>query len=192
MANDELSQRFATFLSGYGSRWMEARYDKIMLSPAGRRLMNLDQRERYVVEAGPYALMSYVQDRWTPESPLLRAVKKAAMDAPPEVAKRLVNGFREQAVADMEGELSEEKRQAIATLLALDDEDLFSFTAWMASASPEQRKQLVRGVHTAPPAGEEPACDEGALPQLADEVLSDLRGLRRTLERRQRRRDRSR
>jgi hypothetical protein len=154
--------------------------------------MNLDQRERYLVEAGLYALMSYVEDRWTPESPLLRAVKKVAMDAPPEVAKRLVNGFREQAVADMDAELSEEKRQAIATLLALDDADLFSFTAWMASASPEQRKQLARGVDTATPTGEEPACDEGAPPRLADEVLSDLRRLRHRLERWQHHRDRRR
>lgn len=172
---------------------MEARYDAIMLSPAGRKLMELDQRQRYVIEAGLYALMAYVEERWTPESPVLRGVKKVAVDAPPEVAKRLVNGFREQVVADLDGDVTEERREVISSLLALNDEDLFSFATWMASSSPQERRRLVGPADGSLPPGAVRPPGTGASSSIADVVLSDIGGLRRSLERRQRRRrDRSR
>ncbi len=189
MPDDALSRRFATFLSGYGRRWMESHYDRLMLSPAGQKLRDLDRRQTYVLEVGLYALMAYVEDRWTPGSPFLLAAKKVAMDAPPEVAKRLLNGIRETARADIGKEQSEERRAAIANLLALEDEDLLSLVAWVASSSPEDRRNLARRPSESCLYGRTTEDPERASSlSLADEMLSDLRDLQLRLERRQQRR----
>lgn len=144
MADDKLLHALASFSTGYVKRWMEGRYDQIMQTNPAQRLMQMNAPARYGIEAALYALMAFVDQRWQADSPLQKAVKSVVTDAPPELAKRLVNGFREGLVHGGRAASGPQEAAVRETLLSLDDAQLATMLKWYAETKQEDRGRLRR------------------------------------------------
>jgi hypothetical protein len=149
---DETQQRgLSTFLTGYAKRWMEGRYDDLMRSQAARPLLELGSGARYGVEAGLYLLLAFIDAKWKASTPFQMFLKEVIKDAPPEIGKRLVNGFREQVV---NGEFGPEDSKMLPmqqALLDLDNDSLRGFLKWYAESNDVDRAKVLEAISTIPP-----------------------------------------
>jgi hypothetical protein len=123
----------SVFASGYVKRWMEDNYDHLMMTAPGRRLMDLDQKTRYGIEAVLYAVMAVGEHKLPENSPLQWLFKEVLVDAPPEIAKRLVNGFREDYVRNPHKSIPSQSRSFGSILEDLEADQLNSLLAWCAT-----------------------------------------------------------
>ena len=182
-------------LTGYAKRWMESNYDHLMATATGQAAQSLDKRIRYAIEAGLYGLL-VVMDRELPNSsPVERLVRAVALDAPSEVAKRLVNGAMHSArMADGV------QQQSVRNLLTLDHPEIASFLSWFGTLEPRERGPILHFIRDLKP-GElssfvalEPAAREQLLGAMRAETArsegqssasapSPFHGLRAALER---------
>jgi len=142
MANEKLLNGLATFASSYVKRWMEANYDALMRAAPARKLMECGKPTRYGIEAALYALLAYADQRWSGNTPMTKFVREVMMDAPSEISKRLVNGFREEAMAPAATGTPEQTKGVEQMLLGLDDATLGPLLAWLARTTPEDRARV--------------------------------------------------
>ena len=142
MDNDKLMNGAAVFASGYVKRWLEQHYDALMRTAPARKLMETSAPTRYGIEASMYALLAYVDQHWSTRTPMRTLLRDVAIDAPAELSKRLVNGFREEVLAAAAKEKSEQTRGVERALLQLDDATLGPLLAWLARTTPEERATI--------------------------------------------------
>ncbi len=138
---EKLKNAAAVFASGYVKRWMEGNYDRLMTTESGQRLQALDDRVKYVLEAGAYALMAFADQHLSADTPLKRLIREISLDAAPELSKRMVNGVREKLSTSQPGAANHEVAQA---LLKLGDDDLGALLAWLSNLTPEKRAAMVK------------------------------------------------
>jgi hypothetical protein len=151
MLNESQQQALASFLTGYAKRWMEGRYDSLMRSSVVRPIMKLGPGSRYGIEAGLYLLIAYIDQKWNASTPFQSLLKEIVKDAPPEIAKRLVNGFRESILNDGFGSNDSDALPVQGALLDFDNESLLEFLKWYAKASESDRENLLRALSATPP-----------------------------------------
>jgi len=124
---------FSTFLLSYAKRSMEKGYDMLLESSAARPLLNLEKGPRYGIEALLYALSAFIDHKWKDRTPAQHFLKELAMDAPSEIGKRLVNGFRDSVISGRSESAS--RNNAIRdALLELEDAELLSILKWYAQS----------------------------------------------------------
>lgn len=126
--------------TGYLKRWLERRYDTAMQTPFGEFLHRLDPASKYGLEAALYALTALVDRRLDESTPLGVIVKQVAMDAGPELAKRVLNG--EPAAGSAVAPSSQSASGLMAAMLALSAEQLAGILEWLGGLE-EQRRQVV-------------------------------------------------
>ncbi|MCE9552596.1 MAG: hypothetical protein K8T91_04360 [Planctomycetes bacterium] len=160
MVDQRLLHGFSVFSSGYVKRWMENNYDRLMMTGPGKRLMDLDQKTRYGIEAMLYAVMAVGEHNLGSNSPLKWLLKEVLLDAPPEIGKRLINGFRDDYVRHRASTSSAEKRDFGAVLEDLSAEQLNSFLIWASGLTSDEFERL-----------------RAMLPQLSKEQLIALMSL---------------
>lgn len=139
MNHEEGLDAASTFLGGYVKRWMEANYDRLMLTQAGQAARSYDVRVRYAIEAGLYGLLVLMNKQLPESTPLERLVKEVLLDAPPEVAKRLINGAV-HAIPDLS---AENGGPALRRLLGLHESRVSAFLSWIGALEPRQRSQVL-------------------------------------------------
>ena len=141
MANQRLLKGLSVIASGYIKRWMEDNYDRVMMTAPGRRLMDLDQKTRYGIEFLLNAVMVVGEEKLPESSPLQWLFKEVVKDAPSEIGKRLVNGFREDYVRHSKEGISSTVG-GFGAILDLDADQLNSLLTWCASLTPDEGEQL--------------------------------------------------
>ena len=129
----------ATFGAGYFKRWIEQHYDTLMASKIARPVMDAGPVTRYGIEAILYALTAYVDANWTPQSLMGKLIKEVAKDAPSEISRRMVNGFREQVVASRSAGQAQQVEEA---LFRMDDDALGLLFVWLVRIGPEERSKI--------------------------------------------------
>jgi len=129
----------ARFGSSYVKRWLEHHYDSLMASKVARPMMEAGPVTRYGIEATLYALTAYADAQWTPQSMMGKLIKEVARDAPSEISRRMVNGFREQVIASRS---TGQARQVEEALLQMDDDALGPLLVWLARIGPEERAKV--------------------------------------------------
>jgi len=142
MADEKLLNGLSIFASSYVKRWMETNYDALMRTAPARKLMESGAPTRYGIEAALYALLAYADQHWSHDTPLRKLVREVAMDAPAEISKRLVNGFREEMLSSFREAAPDTTRSVEQALLELDDATLGALLAWLARVSPEDRARI--------------------------------------------------
>lgn len=142
MAEKKPLDGIAVFASSYIKRFMETHYDTLMRSAPARTLLERNAATRYGIEASLYALLAYADSHWSPRTPLHRMVKGVVMDAPSEISKRLVNGFREEVLSHTPEDLPAPAQSVEQVLLNLDDETLGAMLAWLARTSTKDRARI--------------------------------------------------
>jgi hypothetical protein len=145
MDNERLRRGLAFFSTGYVKRWMENNYDRLMTTAPGKRLMELDKSTRYGIEAALYAVMAYGEQKLPDHAPWQKLLKEVLLDAPPEISKRLVNGFREDYIRNSgNGEIALDRNLG-SRLEGLDATQLASLLKWASELTPDEMDQF-RGV----------------------------------------------
>lgn len=140
MSREEQLELVATFLTGYAKRLMEGAYDRLLVGSVGEHISRLEPGVMYGMEAALYALMAGM-GKWMPEAgPLQRAIKSVAMDAPPEVAKRLINGIAPATPRVCGGESGHGKNE----LLDMPAEEVTDFLAWYAGLAEASQNLLLK------------------------------------------------
>lgn len=142
MVDQRLLHGFSVFSSGYVKRWMENNYDRLMMTGPGKRLMDLDQKTRYGIEALLYMAMAVGEQKLGSNSPLGWLVKEVLLDAPPEIGKRLVNGFRDDYSRHQASTSSVEERNLGAMLEDLSAEQLNSLLVWASGLTSDEFERL--------------------------------------------------
>jgi hypothetical protein len=123
-------ETLAVFASGYGKRFMEGGYDRIMETRLGRKAQAIPKSGRYGIEAGLYALMAYADGHVKTNSALGQMFKDIALDVPTEIAWRLVKGAREQCGSTASPDQDPEGQAVAETLRSLDDESFVKIAQW--------------------------------------------------------------
>ena len=142
MAHERLLDGLATFGSSYVKRFLETHYDSLMRTGPARKVMEAGAPTRYGIEAALYALLAYAEQHWSADTPLRSLIREVAMDAPSEISKRLVNGFRDEVLSVGRKGASGEARGVEQALLTLDDETLGALLTWLAEVKPEEMKRV--------------------------------------------------
>lgn len=140
--DDKMMNGLAIFASGYAKRWMEDNYDMAMSTGPGQKLKALPTPAKYALEAGLYALMAYADQKLSSDTPLKKFFKEVAKDAPPEIAKRFINGVKKDIEHDAQTVQRPEQKAALQTLLMLDDATLSGLLQGVAGLSELQRTAL--------------------------------------------------
>lgn len=136
----------AVFASGYAKRILDQHYDKLEDTDVGRKLKALDPKLKYGIEAGLYALMTYVDQKFVANTPLKKFVKEVIKDAPPEIAKRMLSDLRADLSSDAAHSTQPEGRTALECLLSLDDAALASMLGWIASVAPADAQHTAQSL----------------------------------------------
>jgi hypothetical protein len=83
-------RRTGRFASHYGKRYAEVLYDKAMFdTPLGKRIRQLPNRTKYVLEAIVYGLDAWHADKLPEKTAFEVFVKEMLGDAPSEIASRM-------------------------------------------------------------------------------------------------------
>lgn len=180
-------EALAVFASGYGKRMMEAQYDRLMRSSVGVGALALPAQTRYGLEAALYALMAFTDARAQTNTALGRFFKEVALDPPPEIAKRLVNGARHDLEGTRLAASSDSERAVAVALHELDDATLARLAMWARTPAnaavreglPDALAREMRAVTNAE--GEKPNSD------IDDPILDKAGGLNDWLVRARRR-----
>ena len=135
MLSEKTLDGLAVIGSSYIKRWLESHYDTLMRTPPAISLMKQDAKTRYAIEAALYGLLAYFSQKWNTDSPLGKLVMQVVIDAPAEISKRLLNGFRKEMLASLEGE-SEQNKDVEEVLLDLDDEQIKALLRWFVEQFP--------------------------------------------------------
>jgi hypothetical protein len=133
----------AIFASGYAKRWMESNYDKLMRTAAGKKLTSLGSTQKYAIEAGLYALMTYADQKLKTDTPLKKFLTEVGKDAAPEIAKRIINGAKRELEIDGGRLRSPEEKLAAQSLLELDTEALTKLLEWVESSDQAERGEAM-------------------------------------------------
>ena len=141
MADTKLLDGMANFASSYAKRFLESHYDALMRTAPARKLMEAGAPTRYGTEAALYALIAYADQHWPKDTPLRKFIRDVAIDAPAEISKRLVNGFREEVLSASRSGDPNQNKSMEQVLLQLDDATLGALLAWLARLGPEERKK---------------------------------------------------
>jgi hypothetical protein len=142
MIDEKTLNLLAVFASGYAKRWMESNYDRLMRTAVGEKLSSLGPIQKHAIEAGLYALMAFADQKLKADTPLKKFLTEVVKDAPPEIAKRLINGAKGELKADAEHLQSLEEKLAVQTLLELDVQTLTSLLEWLANSDSQERHEI--------------------------------------------------
>jgi hypothetical protein len=140
---EKAKRGLAVFASGYAKRMMEPQYNRLMESELGQKLLGLDKRYRYGIEAGLHALGAVIEQVLPEDKPAVMFFKQVLEDAPAEIARRLITGVRGDLRLAVQNAKSPEERMAITSLLELDDKALQELLCWFGSMDPSERTRVV-------------------------------------------------
>lgn len=132
IVDEKMVNGLAVFASGYTKRWMEGNYDKFMETDVGKKLKSMTPTSKYALEAALYALMAYADQNIQGNTPVSMFLKEVTKDAPPELAKRFINGVKNQLKTDAEKLSNPEQKLAAQSLLQLNDKDLSELLRWLS------------------------------------------------------------
>lgn len=136
----------AVFSTGYLKRMLEHHYDELFETDLGKRLMALDPKAKYALEAGLYALMAYADQSIASSSPLRILIKELGKDAPSEICSRLMDGVKEQIKTDAKKSANPSDRKLAQSLLALDDSALLELLRWSSTLEEPKRADFIEMV----------------------------------------------
>lgn len=139
MDRREMADMTTVFFTGYVKRWMESNYDRLLTTAPGLAVGALDKRARYALEAGLYGLLVLMDRKLPASSPVERLIKEVALDAPSEIAKRLINGA---AAAAQPG--AEKAATSLQRLLLLDEIAVSSLLTWFATLDETVRQSALK------------------------------------------------
>jgi hypothetical protein len=141
MDNQKLLNGIAVVSASYMKRWLESGvYDKMFESNIGNKLTQLDDRVKYGIEFGLYALTAFVDQQLAEDTVLKKFIKEVEEDAGPEISKRLINHTRNRLT---EKAKTSDQKEVLAVLLTLDDRALIDLLTWLISMEPAERSSIV-------------------------------------------------
>lgn len=152
MNRQEFEAMIPTVLSSYVKRWMEKNYDRLMRTDPAVKLMSQGKATRYAIEASLYSLWAYIDQKWPAQNAFEKFAKTVVGDAPSEMGKRLVNGFREEVLAAKKLTDGSEPSKAVTdTILSLDDATLHTLLCWVAETPSDKRETVMESIrHLSP------------------------------------------
>jgi hypothetical protein len=100
MEKDDIANAVAVFSSLYAKRFLEAKYDAIMVTEFGNWLKSLSPRVKYAIEALAYMATATAGEQFKADNPFKTFLKEVATDMPAELAKRMINGQEHLPVSD--------------------------------------------------------------------------------------------
>lgn len=134
----------AIYLANYGKRIMEKYYTQIFQTPLGQKIKDWGKVEKHIAEFLFYSV-SVAANKKLPDGTVAQKVfKDIAMDAFPEIAKRMHNG--------------ENGHDAVATISAIgpanildavlekDAEVLIALMEWLKTMSEEERRNVLEKI----------------------------------------------
>jgi len=136
---DKIKRGLAVSLSNLAKRMMESQYDRLTETEIGQKLRGLDKKYLYGIEAGLDALGAVIEQIIPEDNSVVMFFKQILEDAPPEIAKRLVNGVKDGLQLKAQNAKTKEEKMAIMSLLKLDDESLKEILCWFGSMDPSER-----------------------------------------------------
>lgn len=124
----ELQELLPTFLANYTKRFLEKGYDRAFQTGLGQKLAGLSPGKKYGIEFALYTLAAFFDSRLAGNTKLRKFAKEVGIDAAPEIAKRMINGAREEI--PLSASTPEEKELA-QLLLGLEDKELKEIISWL-------------------------------------------------------------
>ena len=139
---DKVMEHLPGIIPKYAKRGLEHLYDRAFETPLGLKLKSLGMPKKYALEFLLYGLTELFESRWKDNTALSHIFKEVAVDVSPEIAKRMINGAREEIMASVETAPAEEKELA-SFLLELEDQDLTELLNWLYQKTPAEKKQIL-------------------------------------------------
>lgn len=173
------------FVAGYLKRILESKYDTLIKTEWGQKLKNLGLPEKYSLEALANLTNAIADSRLPENSFLTKTLKEVALDAMPELSKRMINGNTISELGDKAkgrinnlieaNKLNDSREKELASLLlGLDSETLSSLLAWSYGVSERERVLIINLMRDFSP---EELTKFGILPNESKErMLGLLRG----------------
>ena len=153
----------ATIVASYTKRVLEGFYNQFGQTEFVQKLQGQDPKIKYALEAGSYLITAFLEQKVARNTIFKKVLMDVATDAPPELAKRIINGARETI---KQSATTKEETELANLILELDDEKLKQFLGWAFESSPEERERVLK--HLAQFSDDEKL----RLVQLPNEVLS--------------------
>ncbi|TSC89028.1 MAG: hypothetical protein G01um10142_547 [Parcubacteria group bacterium Gr01-1014_2] len=139
---DKVMEHLPGIVAKYAKRGLERLYDRAFETPLGQKLKSLGMPKKYVLEFLLYNLTELFESRWKDNTGLRHFLKEVTVDVSPEIAKRMINGVREEILASVETAPAEEKELA-SFLLELEDQDLIELINWLYQKTSAEIKQIL-------------------------------------------------
>ena len=133
----------AVIAANYLKRILEKPYDQIFETEFGKKLQQIDDKAKYLIEFTLNALTAYLDQKIAQNSPLKRFIQEVGLDAAPEISARMLKGFK----SDLQKTASSPKEKDLAhILLQLKDKEFQDILTWLYTKSPDERKAAIRQV----------------------------------------------
>jgi len=126
-------------ISNYLKRVLEGGYNRFGQSRVGEMLKNQGPAVKYGLEAMLNIMAATLNQRVTTDTLFNRVLVNIGTDAAPELAKRIINGVRDQVNEKFAGEES----KLANTVLGLAEEPLGVFLNELAALETTQRQQII-------------------------------------------------
>jgi len=127
------------FAANYAKRFLEGLYDQAFQTGFGQRLTALPQWRKYAIEFVLNALAAFFERKLKENTAFRKFVKEVAVDAAPEMAKRLINGVKQDILASA---TTPEEKEVAQILLELEDRDLLGLIKWLCENEPLEIRRI--------------------------------------------------
>jgi len=128
-----------TLASMYAKRILEKYYDKLSATEIFTRLKNMNDGEKHIVEFMLYILSSFLDQKMDENTAVKKFLREIGIDAPPEVAKRIMNHDNSAK------KLAPEKSSLLGLFLGLGikDDELMEIADWLSGLEKSQREKAL-------------------------------------------------
>ena len=141
-ASDKVAQALPVFLASYAKRFLERVYDQAMQSGFGQKLAGLSPAKKYGLEAIMYAFTALLEPRLKADSKLAQFVREIAVDAAPEMSKRIFNGVKEEIAVMVSETTDPVEKDLLSIVLSFKPEEIKSLLDWLGQTKLERNKIL--------------------------------------------------
>jgi hypothetical protein len=139
----ERSDSLALFISNYLKRMLEESYNQFGKSKICQMLKSQNSAVKYAIEAMLYSLSVFLNQEVSQNSVFKRVLVEIGTDAAPELAKRIINGAKQQL---QETNAPTEDKKLAAKILDLDPASLQRFLQDFISMEPVERGRVAKQI----------------------------------------------
>ncbi|MDZ4243564.1 MAG: hypothetical protein U1C57_00470 [Candidatus Doudnabacteria bacterium] len=141
-ASDKVAQALPVFWASYAKRFLERVYDSAIDTRLGQKLAALSPAKKHGLEAIMYALTALLEPRLKADSKLAQFVREIAVDAAPEMSKRIFNGVKEEIAVMVSETTDPGEKDLLLIVLSFEPEEIKSLLDWLGQTKLERDKIL--------------------------------------------------